>query len=300
MAVLEDTTTKVDDIYADATEKIGLLGSGAPTTPEPTYVAPTVQQAQDTGYAVKDASTYIKPETTVSGQLSKLLSSDSDYMKQVDAKSKITANALGMLSSDRYIGASTGAAIREALPIATADASSAGKFGLQQQQADTSMAQTTLEGAVSGALKVQEAKITQQQLKTQGAIDAYLQSANVKGEATLNNLNNELNLATQTSLKNLESQLNTALMRAEYDQQTAENTRAQAASQIENTMISVENILKDPDILQLGSAAVSKIINNEISLMRSGIELTYNLASLNVDNYVDELLADFTSTYVWY
>lgn len=299
MAVLEDTTNKVDDIYVGATEQIGLLGSGATTTPEPSYVAPATQQTQEAGATIKDASTYIKPETTVAGQLSKLLSSNSDYMKQVDAKSKITANSLGMLSSDRYIGASTGAAIREALPIASADAASAGKFGLQQQQGDTSLAQTGMEGLVSGALKTQEAAITQQTQKTQGAIDSYLQSANAKSDATLANLNNELNLATQTSLKNLESQLNTSLMKAEYDQQTVENTRAQAASQIQNTMISIENTLKDPDILQLGSAAVSRIINNEIALMRSGIELTYNLASINVDNYVDDLLADFTSTYVW-
>jgi len=299
MAVLDDTTEKVDDIYSDTTEKIGLLGSGAPTTPDPSYIAPTSQQIQEAGATIKDASSYILPDTTVAGQLSKLLSGDSEYLKQTEAKSKMTANALGMLSSDRYIGASTGAAIRESLPIATADAASASKFGLQQQQADSSIAQTGMEGLISGALKAQEGKITQQTQKTQGAIDAYLQCASVRGEASLSNLNNELNLATQTSLKNLENQLATSLMRAEYDQQTAENTRMQATSQIENTMISIENTLKDPDILQLGSEAVSRIINNQISLMQSGIELTYNLAKINVDGYVEDLLADFTSTYQW-
>ena len=85
----------------------------------------------------------------------------------------------------------------------------------------------------------------------------------------------------------------------EYSQKTKENTRAQAVSQIENTMISIENTLKDPDILQLGPAAMAKMINNQISLMNGGVELTYNLAGLNIDSYVSDLLDSFETNYAW-
>jgi hypothetical protein len=64
-------------------------------------------------------------------------------------------------------------------------------------------------------------------------------------------------------------------------------------------MIGIENLLKDPDILQLGSEAVSQIINNQITMMKSGIELTYNLAGLNMDSYVSDLLDTFVDDYSW-
>ena len=42
-----------------------------------------------------------------------------------------------------------------------------------------------------------------------------------------------------------------------------------------------------------------QIINNQITMMKSGIELTYNLAGLNVDNYVSGLLDTFIDDYSW-
>lgn len=294
MAILEDTTSDITQKSEDTSQNIGMLS--APTVD---YVTPTAIDAANTGFTVKNAGSYITPDTSVASQLSKLLSQDSDYMKQVDAKSKITASNLGMLSSDRYIGAATGAAIREALPIATADAQTASKFGLQQQQGDTQMAQTSMEGLVSGALKTQEGKISTQLKKTEGQINSYLQGLSASNDASLTNLTDTLNRETQTALKTLENNLAKGLLTSEYDERTAESTRAQATSQIENTMIGIENILKDPDILQLGSQAVSQIVNNQITMMKSGIELTYNLAGLNIDGYVSDLLDTFVDQYTW-
>ncbi len=297
MAILDDATQKVDEAYGDASNKVGLLDIAPP--PEAKYVAPTNTDLQATGMGIKDASSYLKPDTSVASQLSKILSQDSDYMKQVDAKSKITASSLGMLSSDRYIGAATGAAIREAMPIATADAATAGRFGLQQQQADLGLSQTSMEGLVSGSLKNQEGAIQQQTLKTQGQIEAFMKNAaDVSG---MQNTNLTINLQTEANaaLKTLENNLSQSLMTAEYTHQKAENTRQQATSQVENTMITIENLLKDPDVLQLGSEAVSQIINNQIAMMKSSVELTYNLAKINVDGYVSDLLDTFSDDYLW-
>ena len=79
----------------------------------------TYYSIRDTaGGTISDASKYQNEKTTVAGQLSSL----SVYER--DAKSKLLGSELGMLSSDRYIGAATGAAIREGLPIAQQDADS--------------------------------------------------------------------------------------------------------------------------------------------------------------------------------
>lgn len=289
---VEASTQKVDDSTNRTLSQIGALNA----TPAPEYISPTTTASQA---GVKSASEYMTPSTSVASQLNTLLGSDSEYMKQAAAKSKLTANELGMLSSDRYVGAAQGAAIREALPIATADAATATKFAQQQQVGDTQIAATKLEGEVSGALKAQEAGIQNQLKKTQGAIDSILASGSIKNNMELAGLNTQLSTASQEALKVLDNQLNTGLMSEEYSQKTKENTRAQAVSQIENTMISIENTLKDPDILQLGTAAMSKMINNQIALMKGGVELTYNLAGLNIDSYVSDLLDTFESTYQW-
>lgn len=292
---VKDTSANLTAASDETQKQVGLLST--PTTAS--YVAPTVAEKETAGAVVKDASTYSTPETTVAGQLNTLLGSDSEYMKQAAAKSKLTANELGMLSSDRYIGAAQGAAIREALPIATADANTASAFSKQQQTADTTLANTALEGLVSGSLKQQEATITTQLKKTQAALDATLAAGAAKNSAELAGLNNKLSTTSSEALKNLDAKLQAGLLNQEYSKKTAENARAQATSQIENAMITIENTIKDPDVLQLGAAAMSKIVNNEIALMRSGIELTYNLAGLNVDGYISDLLDSFSKTYTW-
>lgn len=290
--LLNDTQTlsKIQSDYAQSQE--GIKNVDYLSSTENTYTPATQQQMQNAGASIKDASTYIKPETTVAGQLSSLLNSNSDYMKQVDAKSKMTANQVGMLSSDRYVGAAVGAATREALPIAQQDAESATKLSIQQQQGENAIANVAAEGLVSGALKTQEAKLAQVNAKAQSLMDSY-------SNAGLTTMKAQWQYATEDALKKLENQLNKDYIAADYNQQTAENTRAQAASQIENTMISIENILKDPDILQLGSDAVAQIIDNQIALMRSSVELTYNLAKLNPDNYITGLLDNFADEYDW-
>lgn len=285
---VEAASQKVDDTTNNTLTQIGALSAA----PAPEYISPTTT-------TLKSASEYATPSTSVASQLNTLLGSDSEYMKQAAAKSKLTANELGMLSSDRYVGAAQGAAIREALPIATADAATATKFAQQQQIGETQLAATKMEGEVSGALKTQEYGIQNQLKKTQATIDTILAAGTTKSNMELAGLNVQLNTASQEALKNLDTKLSTGLLAEEYSQKTKENTRAQAVSQIENTMISIENTLKNPDILQLGSAAMAKMINNQIALMKGGIELTYNLAGLNIDSYVSDLLDSFETNYEW-
>ena len=214
-ATTDTTTPTVDQTTqntVDSINNINLTGTNSP------YVAPTSTDLSNSGFATKDPSSYITDDMTVSGQLSKLLSSNSDYMKQVDAKSKITANDLGMLSTDRYIGAATGAAIREATPIAQADAELASKFGLQKQASDNALGQTSREGLVSGNLKSQDANLNQQTAKVQGAIESYLKGQSSSNDQSLATLNANLNKDIQVTLKNLDNELAKNLAQLNFDQ----------------------------------------------------------------------------------
>lgn len=298
---LENTLTNIRDSFSDANTAIT-------TTPTPdttnTYPTLTQEQYNAAGAAIRDASNFQNNKTTVAGQLSSLLNSDSAYMKQVDAKSKMTANQLGMLSSDRYIGASTGAAIREGLPIAQQDAETAKAFGLQQQQGETSLANVKTEGMVSGALNSQKYRLENQSAQYKSQLDNYQKQALTEADVSTKDFQSELQesaVAKEYGLKEklaaTQNALDTKLMQAEYTQQTKENTRAQASDLIKTTSINIEEMLRDPDILQLGSSAVASLVNNQIKLTNAGVELIYNTAGLNLDGHISQLLDSFEGAY---
>ena len=292
----ENTLSGIRAGYENAAQGI----EGVDTSlPDDFYQSPTQEQKQEAGATTQDTSNYMTNDTSVAGQLSRLLSSDSPYLKQVDARSKLQANELGMLSSDRAIGAAQGAAIRESLPIAKADADTASKFGLQKQQADNTIATTAMEGLVSGALKAQQTSLDNASKKVQGVIDSYLQSAAMEGEVGLTNFKAEWNMATETALKELDHKLNKAFIEEDYKFQTAENARYQASSIVENTAIAIENLLKDPDILELGSDAVTQIVNNHMAIMAKSVNLVYSLAKLDPDSYTKDLLDGFSDGLNW-
>lgn len=300
---LDNTLTNIRDSFSNANTEIGNT-----PTPDTTNTYPTLTQEQynAAGATIKDAASYQNDKTTVAGQLSALLNSDSSYMKQVDAKSKIAANQLGMLSSDRAIGAATGAAIREGLPIAQQDAETAKAFGLQQQQGDTSLANVKTEGMVSGALNSQKYGLENQSAQYKTQLDNLSKQAVVEADVATKAFASELQesaVAAEYGLKEklagVQNALDTKLMQAEYAQQTKENTRAQASELIKTTSINIEEMLRDPDILGLGSSAVASLVNNQIALTNAGVELIYNTAGLNLDGHISSLLDAFEGAYTF-
>lgn len=288
-------------------QEVSTTSETTPTTtqePAPVYTPPTLSALQGTGFEVKDASTYNTPETSVAYQLSQLLSSNSPYMKQVDAKSKLTANSLGMLSSDRFLGAAAGAAIREGLPIATADAATASKFGLQQQQADNNLANVSLEGLVSGNLQTQKGDLDVRLANIQGEISKSLANLNNAANKDLANVNNaaalerlDLTNKANLALAELNNKFQSGMQDTLLASNMKQNALNSATSQINNSTVSIENMLKDPDILQLGPEAVQNLIANQIDLMSSGIKLTYGLADLDMDTYVEDMIGSYSDKF---
>ena len=280
-----------------------------------TYTTPTQEEYNTAGGTISDASKYQNEKTTVAGQLSSLLGSDSQYMKQVDAKSKLLGSELGMLSSDRYIGAATGAAIREGLPIAQQDAETARSFGLGQQQGETQLAGIKTEGVVSGALKSQAGTIENQSNQFKSQLDATAEEGKYKAETELygykatvdaaskdalarldnalqsNLITNEYNL--KEKLAGFQATLDKDIMKYQFDRETENLVRTQAADMFKTSTINIAEMLQDPEILALGGKAVANMVNNQIELTANGMNLLYDTAKLNPGDWIGKLLDDF-------
>lgn len=102
---------------AGPAENVNYQGYGAD------QIAPNVGN-YDAAQAVMDQG------NTVEGRMSGLLSHDSDYMQQARTRALQAMNQRGLLNSNLAVGASHGAAIDAALPIAQQDASTKTEFDL--------------------------------------------------------------------------------------------------------------------------------------------------------------------------
>ncbi len=92
-----------------------------------------------------------------------------------------------------------------------------------------------MEGLVSGKLKSQEGAIQRQSLKTQATLDSYAKQAAAQTEVGATAFTTNLNKDAQEALTTLENNFKIELQNMQYDATRAESTRAQAASQIQNT-----------------------------------------------------------------
>lgn len=278
----------IKDPYEDASSSI--LNTDTNVTAE--YTAPTLGEEPD-------RANYVDDKSTVQSQLSDLLSSDSKYMKAVQQGAREEASSLGLLSSSMAVGAGEYSAIKAGLPIAQQDAETYSKAQQLQQSAANTAYTTGVEGEVSGELQKQKYGLLNQSQALQASFDLMAQGADAEAQAMLQQSSNEWDFAIQDSMKRLEYQLNNQLRTNEFDYTAAENVRTQAASLIENNQISIENMLKDPDMLELGTETLQMNINNMINMTTASIQFLYDSAKLNVDGYISGLLTDLESIIAW-
>lgn len=246
-----------------------------------------------------DGASYVTPESTVAGQLTTLLSKDSDYIKQAEAKARIGANQLGLASSSMAEGAARGAAIDRALPIAQQDAQTYQKAQAQQQSGDINQAQSAIEGLVSGALNDQKYELIDRSQALAATFEASIKAADAEAGVALQELKSQWDFAITDSIKRLDYYLQKDLNEQAIDDNKAENVRAQSADIIKNSQISIENLLKDPEILQLGAETYGTLINNMTNMTTRSIQFIYSAAGLDMDGSMEVLLSDFETGISW-
>lgn len=108
---------------------------------------------------------------TVSGQLDKLLASDSPYIKQAEAGAMQTANQRGLINSSMAAGAGRAAAIGAALPVAQADASAYSGVSKDNQTATNAALSQGADASNKAAMFNADAQ-NQQTLQTQKGAQA--------------------------------------------------------------------------------------------------------------------------------
>ena len=196
-------------------------------------------------------------------------------------------------------GAARGAAIERALPIAQQDAQTYGQAQQQQQAAEVNQAQASIEGLVSGALNDQKYELIDRSQALQSTFDGAIKAADAEAGIALQELKSQWDFALTDSIKRLEYYLQKDLNEQSIDDGKAENVRAQSADIIKNNQIAIENLLKDPDILQLGAESYGALINNMTAMTTKSIQFIYSAASLDMDGTMEDLLADFEGGVQW-
>lgn len=297
-ATTVQSPTTIDKTAQDIAKAQGVAYEGiakqAETTTTPAYAdynATKAAEGIETLAQPKAASSYYdEAKSTVAGRLNTLLSSDSDYMKQIDNKSKEEMSRKGMLSSSAAISAGREAAYGAAMPIVTADADSYNKFGLQQQATENEQAKIQSEAIVSGEMSKQKADIAQKSQNIQNAFNSRIQGAGEESKAWLQGLSQ----SHQTAMQDLTHTQNLALQQFDVTSKKAESIRTNSAQIMQNYQISVENLMTDPDFLNLGSGAVNNAINQMQTLAKNSIKFLGASSGIDMGPFVDAYLTNLS------
>lgn len=239
---------------------------------------------------VASGMNFVDPDkSTVSGQLSSLLSQDSPYLQEARYSGQKEAAAKGMLNSSIAAGASQREAIKAALPIAQQDAQTYAQAQNLEQQATNAQTGVKTEGIVSSELAKQNAGIKQTQQNIQNEFQAKLTGATEQSKVWIQDLQNTY--AESQAALDREQQL--LLQAYQGDQTKMESLRTQASAIMQNYQISVENLMTDPDFLNLGSAALQNAITQMQTLAANSLSFLGGVAEEAdfIQPFVDAYLA---------
>lgn len=263
------------------------------STTYPTYNASKVASDVSSLASVKQPTSYFdQAKSTVAGQLTSLLGSDSPYIKQAEQKAREQSASRGMLNTTLASQAGREAAIGAALPIAQQDASEYNKFALQTQATQNQQAMVQTESIASSELAKQNAAIAQQKQNIQNEFTAKLQGATEQSKVWIQDLQNQY----ESGVKELDRQHNLLLQRESISAEKANSIRTQASQVMQNYQISVENLLTDPDFLNLGSAALQNSIAQLQTLASNTINFIGASSGVDMTPFVDAYLAPITIT----
>jgi hypothetical protein len=305
----------------------------------PTYESPAYRAPQEDLQAnIKDGGSYVTPQSLVSDQLNRFLASDSALMRQAEGDAKRKANSMGLLSSSMAIGAAQGEMMRQALPVAQADAQTYGNAMLQQQQAQNQIGQTQAEAVVTGALKQQTAETdalrdrnaatvdglstvlqtklgdtanTSSQLR-QSQIDMARFDAGVQADKEMFEAGKQadIEMFNATTLADMakfdagvkadmdkfnlsvKSEMDRLLLSIDADKQTS--VIQGATDLVKNNQISMEQLLKDPDFMQLEPEAIRNTLNNLVQQTIGGIRFIGASSSIDMTPFLNTLAADLS------
>ena len=235
----------------------------------------------------KEPASYIdNAKQTVAGQLQTLLASDNPYIKQQEQKAQEYSGKRGLLNSTIAAQVGRTAAIESALPIAQQDSQTFNQFAKAKQDADYNTQTIQTEAIVSGGLAEQNAAIKQTQQNIQNAFTSKIQGASEQSKTFLQDLQQQ----HATFESDLDRQHQQILQQQQVTAEKAASIRTQASSIMQNYQISVENLMTDPDFLNLGSEALQNTIVQLQTLASNSINFIGASSGVDLTSFVDAYL----------
>lgn len=189
----------------------------------------------------------VDPNETVQGQFTGLMAQDNPIVQMARTGAKQQMNAKGLLNSSMAIGAADAAGYQAMLPIAQNDAQIYGQANRDNQ------------GYLNESLKY---------------------GASAQNEASKTNTAAWVDIAG----KNLDAATKTGLADIEAEYKTTMQSSASASELYKQAVKNMSDIMANPD---LNVAAKNNAINNQIFLLRSGMQISGAIGNLNLGGLLD-------------
>ena len=253
------------------------------------YDAAGTNQTLNEQTTFNPAANYVdEAKSTVAGQLTSLLDQNSAYVNQARQQATEQASGRGLLNSTIAANQGQRAAIQSALPIAQQDAQTWANAQSAQQQAEYGQETIKTEAIVSGALVEQKAAIQQKQTELNNAFQARMQGMDAQNKVWAADFQNQFNQGMQQ----LEQAHQQQMLSMELDSNAATALQEQSAMIMQNYQVSVENMLQDPDFLDMGDTAVNNALKQMQNLAYNSIGLVGATRDIDMTNWLDSWLTE--------
>jgi hypothetical protein len=288
---LGDAQTALRGRVAGEIEKIGARGDWTNAT-QPGYTAPDPSKTD----TIEGAGVYERPEDKVAFQMDQLLNADSAYMQNAVRRAEEQSQKFGALGSSMSVGASQRAAIESALPIAQQDAQTSSKFGMQTQAAENQIGTIEAETELGSSLMMQRMALETQQMSLDQAFKMAAQGLDAESSLMVADIQGRWQMVTNDASMRLDAALKEQLNNQTIDAEAVASVRGAASDLTQNYQISVEELLKDPDFLQLGGVVIKNTLNNMLATTTASIQFLADSSGIQLDGFLDDFeiyLGDF-------
>jgi len=194
---------------------------------------------------VGGAEEYMTPETTVAGQLERLLGRESGLEQQARVNAREKASALGMMSSSAAIGATRRASMEALSNVAMKDAETAKQFQQQKQNAQNEITKIQVEAEVSGSLTQQKAQITEESKRIDQEWQAIMTGLDSENKEYFQNMQQDF----QEKMTNLEGDIKRELTQMGIDSEIEQMILNQGHESLNNYQITIQQLLANDAFL---------------------------------------------------
>jgi len=244
---------------------------------------------------IAKGETFNTPQTTVAGQIERLVSEDSKLNQLAQARAREQASALGMSRSSMAIGAAQKALYETALPIAEADAKTAAAFKAQEQLDLNKQAMVETESMAAGQLVLQKAQLQEQSDRLKASWETTIKGLDQQSQIALAGFRGEIEAKTQELTMNLQKQLNQQQINANVQ----EKIMTQSQEALNNYQVTIQQLLGNQAFLDSmpDKAAMNSVFNNLFDTVSSAIRFSAKSAgayTAEMNTYVNDLIASNT------